>query len=214
MAASLKDSYRWHLFAALAANLALYYGLIKGLTLAEIRPDTALTHVAALLPSGLAVALCGIINAQLTALQKARIVFLRWNDPLPGSRAFSRYAASDPRVDMRAVQEKWAPLPNDAHKQNALWYRIYQQEKETQAVRHLNRNWLFARDYACICALLLFALGSIGIFQMPSVVSWSIFMTIVFAQLLLARRSAVHHAERLVTTVIAQAASKPSGASS
>lgn len=208
MAASLKDSYRWQLFAALAANLALYYGLTKGLNLAEIRPDTALTHVAGLLPSGLAVALCGIINAQLTPIQKARIVFLRWNDPLPGSRAFSHHAANDARIDMRSVQAKWAPLPNDPHKQNALWYRIYQQEQETQAVRHLSRDWLFARDYACTCALLFLALGGVGVFQMPSAASWSIFIAIISAQFLLARRSAVHHAERLVTTVIAQAASK------
>ncbi|QIL19771.1 hypothetical protein [Thermomonas sp. HDW16] len=212
MAASLKDSYRWQLFAALAANLVLYYGLVKGLSLAEIRLNTALAHLAELLPSGLAVALCGIINAQLTPLQKARIIFLRWGDPLPGSRAFSHYAARDPRIDMRAVQAKWSPLPNDPYKQNALWYRIYQQEQETQAVRHLNRNWLFARDYACTCVLNFFVLGGLGIFQMPSLASWSIFMVIVAAQFLLARQSAVHHAERFITTVIAQAASKPGGA--
>lgn len=214
MTSSLKDTYRWQLFAALAANLALYYALVKGMTLVEIQPDTVLTHVAGLLPSGLAVALSGIISAQLTPLQKARIVFLRWTDPLPGSRAFSHHAASDPRVDMRAVQAKWAPLPNDPHKQNALWYRIYQQEQETQAVRHLNRSWLFARDYACICVFVFFTLGAVGILQMPSIASWSIFIAIVSAQFLLAKRSAVHHAERLVTTVIAQAAAKPSTAGS
>jgi hypothetical protein len=212
MTASLKDSYRWQLFAVLAANLVLYYGLIKGLSLSEIRPTTALAHIAGLLPSGLAVALCGIINAQLTPLQKARIVFLRWNDPLPGSRAFSHHATRDARIDMQAVEARWAPLPNDPHGQNALWYRIYQQEQETQAVRHLNRNWLFARDYACTCVLLFFVLGGVGIFQMPRLASWSIFMAIVAAQFLLARQSAVQHAERFITTVIAQAASKPCNA--
>ena len=214
MPAPLKDSYRWQLFAALAANLVLYYGLVKGLNLAEIRSSSALAHLAGLLPSGLAVALCGIINAQLTPLQKARIVFFSWNDPLPGSRAFSHYASRDPRIDVKAMQAKWAPIPNDPHEQNALWYRIYQQEQDTQAVRHLNRGWLFARDYACICVLFFFVLGAVGIFQMPSLASWSIFTAIVAAQFLLARQSAVHHAERFITTVIAQAAAKPSNANS
>jgi len=209
MVRSLKDSYRTQLFAALTANLLLYYALVKGLSLSEFTMETASTHVAAMLPGGFAVALCGILNSQLTYLQKARIVFLRWRDPLPGCRAFSHYVAQDPRIDMKAVRARWSPLPKGPRQQNALWYRIYQQEQETSAVQHLNRHWLFARDYASVCMLLLIALGVLGIFQMPSALSWSVFTGIVLAQFVLARRSAVNHAERLVLTVVAQAAAKP-----
>lgn len=209
MARSLKDSYRLQLFAALTANLALYYVLVKGLSISDLGVETARTHLTTLLPGGLAVALCGILNSQLTYLQKARIVFLRWANPLPGCRAFSHYAARDPRIDMKAVRAKWSPLPKGAQQQNALWYRIYQQERGTEAVDHLNRQWLFARDYASICVLLLVALGSLGIYQMPSFLSWSVFVGIVFAQFLFVRRSAVNHAERFISTVIAQAAAKP-----
>ena len=209
MARSLKDSYRMQLFAALAANLALYYALVKGLSFSEFKMETAMAHLSALLPGGLAVALCGILNSQLTYLQKARIVFLRWRDPLPGCRAFSHYVAQDPRIDMKSVRAKWSPLPKGAKQQNALWYRIYQQEQGTEAVDHLNRHWLFARDYASICVLLLIALGALGIYQMPSALSWSVFVGIVLAQFFFARRSAVNHAERFILTVIAQAAAKP-----
>lgn len=208
MARSLKDSYRLQLFAALAANLALYYALVKGLSISDLRVETATTHLTTLLPGGLAVALCGILNSQLTYLQKARIVFLRWRDPLPGCRAFSHYIVRDPRIDMKAVRAKWSPLPKGAPQQNALWYRIYQQERGTEAVDHLNRNWLFARDYASMCVLLLIALGALGIYQMPNALSWLVFFGIVFAQFLLTRRSAVHYAERFITTVVAQAAAK------
>src|SRR5690606_30613875 len=124
MTRSLKDSYRLQLFAALAANLALYYALVNGLSTSDLRVDAFSTHLNTLLPGGLAVALCGILNAQLTYLQKARIVFLRWRDPLPGCRAFSHYASRDPRIDMKAVRAKWSPLPKGAQQQNALWYRI------------------------------------------------------------------------------------------
>ncbi|WP_206733712.1 hypothetical protein [Pseudoxanthomonas composti] len=197
------------LFAALAANLALYYALVKGLSFSEFKMETATAHLSALLPGGLAVALCGILNSQLTYLQKARIVFLRWRDPLPGCRAFSHYVAKDPRIDMKAVRAKWSPLPKGAQQQNALWYRIYQQEQGTEAVNHLNRHWLFARDYASICVLLLIALGALGIYQMPSALSWFVFVGIVLTQFFFARRSAVNHAERFILTVIAQAAAKP-----
>jgi hypothetical protein len=209
MARSLKDSYRMQLFAALAANLALYYALVKGLSFSEFKMENATAYLTALLPGGLAVALCGILNSQLTYLQKARIVFLRWRDPLPGCRAFSHYVAQDPRIDMKAVRAKWSPLPKGAQQQNALWYRIYQQEQGTQAVDHLNRHWLFARDYASMCVLIMAALGALGIYQMPSALSWSAFSGVVFAQFFFARRSAVHYAERFIATVIAQAAAKP-----
>lgn len=208
MTRSLKDSYRVQLFAALAVNLAIYYALASGLRPADLKFDTASAHLAALLPSGFAVALCGILNSQLTYLQKARIVFLRWRDPLPGCRAFSLYASRDQRIDMNVVEAKWSPLPSGPHEQNALWYRIYQQEQGTAAVEHLNKHWLFARDYASMCVLLLAALGSLGVFQMPDPMTWFAFVFIVSVQFFFARRAAVHHAERLVTTVIAQAASK------
>lgn len=210
MAHSLKDSYRLQLFAALAANLALYYVLVKGMSITDLSAASISTHLTSLLPGGLAVAVCGILNSQLTSLQKARIVFLRWQDPLPGCRAFSYYAARDLRIDMKAVRAKWSPLPKGAQQQNALWYRIYQQERGTAAVEHLNKHWLFARDYACMCVLLLIALGALGIYQMPGVPSWSVFVGVVLAQFLLVRRSAVNYAERFVLTVIAQAAAKPS----
>lgn len=208
MARSLKDSYRTQLFAAVAANVALYYALANGLNISEFTTDPA-RQAGAFLPGGIAAALCGILNSQLTHVQKARIVFLRWRDPLPGCRAFSHYIAQDPRIDMKTVRAKWSPLPKGARQQNALWYRLYQQEQGSDAVQHLNRHWLFARDYASMCALLLITLGVLGVFQMPSRLSWSIFVMVVLAQLVITRRSAVNHAEQLVLTVVAQAAAKP-----
>ena len=57
---------------------------------------------------------------------KARIVFLRWQNPLPGSCAFTRYAAADPRINLVGVLEQaHGPLPTDLGQQNALWYKLY-----------------------------------------------------------------------------------------
>lgn len=208
MARSLKDSYRMQLFAALAVNLAVYYTLINGLSLSDFTMETAAANIASVAPGGLAAVFCGILNSQLNYLQKSRIVFFRWRDPLPGCRAFSHYAPRDPRINMKSVRAKWSPLPRGAAQQNALWYRIYQQEQGTDAVRYLNKNWLFARDYTSMCVLIITMLGTVGALQMPSVTSWSVFIGVVLMQFLFARRSAVNYAERFVTTVIAQAASK------
>src|SRR5712671_5918274 len=46
-----------------------------------------------------------IVNGLLSAETKARLVFLRMKDALPGHRAFSKYAASDPRVDISNLKK-------------------------------------------------------------------------------------------------------------
>lgn len=209
MTRPLKDSNRLPLLGALLANAAIYYALTKGIDLSDIKMETITPHLSGLLPGGLATVLCGFLISQLSALQKARIVFFRWNDPLPGCRAFSYYATRDPRINMKVVRNRWAPLPRDPTEQNALWYALYKQHEDSAAVTHLNRSWLFARDYACLCIILWLGLGVVGIFQMPGALPWFAFSGILLAQFLLARQAAVHHAERLVTTVIAHAAAKP-----
>lgn len=209
MTGSLKDSNRWPLLGALTTNFAVYYLLTKGVDLSELKPSALAAHWNGLVPGSLTVVLCGFINSQLTALHKARIVFFRWHNPLPASRAFSHHAARDPRISMKRVQEKWAPLPNDPHEQNARWYGIYQEVKDSPAVASQNKSWLLARDYACLCAMLFVGLGVAGIFQMPRPAPWLLFQGIVLAQFFIARNSAVNHAERFITTVIAEASAKP-----
>ena len=55
--------------------------------------------------------LCGLEEyfdmplAIYSAGMKARLVFLRWKNALPGHRAFSIYGLSDPRVDMDRIKK-------------------------------------------------------------------------------------------------------------
>lgn len=208
MERSQKDTNRWPLLSALAANLALYYALMRGLDLSTLTTSEGLAHLKLLLPGGLAIALCGIFNAQLTPLMKARIVFMKWKNPLPGCEAFSKHVIEDHRIDMKVVKSMWGPLPVDPRSQNALWYRIYQGERDTPAVSQTSRHWLFARDYACVVALLLLLLGCAGIFQMHGIAPYSILIAGLLAQFLLASQAARTNAARLVTTVIAQASTR------
>lgn len=208
MKRSHKDANRWPLSLALAANLVVYYFLVRGIDLATLSGSQALSHVEKLLPGGLAAALCGIINSQLRPQVKARIVFFRWHNPLPGCEAFTKHAPADPRIDMTILESKFGPLPTDARAQNTLWYRLYQQVQNTKAVRQINRNWLFARDYGCVVALLTPLLGVAGIFQMATFSSYVGMLAILGGQFLLASQAARNNAIRLVTTVIAQVSAK------
>ena len=52
----------------------------------------------------LVVIFMGILNAPM----KDRIVFWRWNNPLPGCRAFSKPAGKDHRVKL-AILSKYPP---------------------------------------------------------------------------------------------------------
>lgn len=53
-----------------------------------------------MLPLGLALVFVGVVNAIIGPKAKARLVFWRWDHPLPGSEAFTRYAHEDHRVDL------------------------------------------------------------------------------------------------------------------
>ncbi len=208
MERSHKDISRWPLLSALAANLVLYYALARGLDPFTLTTSEGLAHLRLLLPGGLAIALCGILNAQLTPLMKARIVFMKWEHPLPGSEAFSRHLTEDHRIDMKVVNSMWGPLPVDPGAQNALWYRIYQGERDTPAVSQASRHWLFARDYACVISLLLPLLGVAGIVQMHGIVPYATMIVVLLVQFLLTSQAARTNAIRLVSTVIAQASAR------
>jgi hypothetical protein len=205
MQRSQKDLNRLPLWSALAANLVVYYGLVRGIDVSTLATSEAIKHISVLLPGGFAIALCGILNAQLTSIAKARIVFLKWNDPLPGSEAFSRHAPEDPRIDMASVEEEFGPLPTEPRAQNVLWYRLYQQVRDVPAVSQISKNWLFARDYACVIALLTPILGVIGILQMPSIRNYMMMAAFLLIQFPLASQAARNNARRLVATAIAQA---------
>lgn len=205
MERSQKDLNRLPLWSALAANLVAYYGLVSGIDLSTLATSETIKHISVLLPGGFAIALCGILNAQLTAIAKARIVFLKWNDPLPGSEAFSLHAPADPRIDVASVESKFGPLPTEPRAQNVLWYRLYQQVRDIPAVSQISKNWLFARDYACVIVLLTPILAVIGIFQMPSTRNYMTMAALLVVQFLLASQAARNNARRLVATAIALA---------
>jgi len=203
MAASLKGTNSLGLYAIAAANLIVFYALLKGHQLFSGDWSSARRELAEALPAGLGLILTSVANAQLSATAKARLVFMRWNNPLPGCEAFTRYARSDPRVDLDALRREHGPLPTDPRSQNALWYRLYKSVESEPAVLEAHRGYLFMRDYNCMALIMLVALGGIAVFQMASKEVAFFYSSGLLAQVMLAGQAARNHGRRFVSTVLA-----------
>jgi hypothetical protein len=205
---TLKDGYRWRLFAVLAANLILLYvaAVYDAIQLDGLRAVTsdwehAWKDIGAV---ALAAVATTILNGILSADAKARIVFWRWRHPLPGCRAFSVYLKKDVRVDFAALRSALGGLPSDPAKQNALWYRrIYSPVKDDPLVLQVHGDYLFSRDYAGASALFLLVLGAIGVWAIASPKTLWLYLALLAAQLMATTLAAQHYGGRFVATAAA-----------
>jgi hypothetical protein len=155
------------------------------------------------LPAGFGVVLVGIANAQLSANAKARVIFMRWHDPLPASRAFSVYATRDSRIDLGRLKHLFGPFPTDPKQQNAKWYGLYKSVEHDLSVAQVHREFLFTRDYGCLALFMGLVLGPLAFLSTSSRRVAIAYCTVLLVQFLLVSRAARQHGERFVTTVLA-----------
>lgn len=200
---SLKRQNRLALGIVLGLNFAAFAIIARGGTLLEALRDRPVERLADVIPAALAALLAGVLNSQLPSDVKARLVFMKWTNPLPGSRAFSRYAHLDPRIDPAALARLTGPFPISPGDQNSLWYRLYRSVQADAAVRDAHQSYLLFRDYASLSLLLGVVLIPSGAWYAVSTSSIAGFALLLLVQLLLAARAARIHGERLVCTVLA-----------
>lgn len=203
MAGSLKSKNSVALYILMAGNMIVFYAILKGQVLFAGDWIAAVRDLGQALPAGLGLILTGILNAQLSADAKSRIVFLRWSNPLPGCEAFARHARSDPRVDMSALEKQYGRLPTDPRAQNTLWYKLYKTVELEPAVAQAHRAFLFSRDYACIALMMLVVLGGAALFQISSINVVLLYIVGLAFQFLIAGQAARNHGRRFVSTVLA-----------
>lgn len=206
-AVSLKDQNRAALTAVLLVNLVVLVLLVQTGQLSAPSVDQFIKQWRGLLPAGVGVVFAGVVNGLLGPLTKARLVFWRWSNPLPGSFAFSRHAARDPRIDLAALRSSLKVWPSAPHEQNALWYRLYKLVDNDPAVVDAHRYFLLTRDYTAIAFLLLLVATPLGLAFLPAR-SAAIYGGILLLQYLLGRQAASNYGVRFVTTVLALKASK------
>jgi hypothetical protein len=128
---------------------------------------------------------------------------MAWNDPLPGCKAFTCHALSDPRVDIACLELTHGPLPTAAREQNALWYKLYKSIEQEPAVKQVHRAFLFTRDYTSLALMLVIVLGITGFIQISSTRVALIYLALLLLQFALAGQAARNHGKRFVTTVLA-----------
>ena len=95
------------------------------------------------------------LNDLLPSNAKASIVFWRIKDALPGHRAFSEHAETDPRIDIAALKKKIGDIPQSAREQNTSWYRLFQKHKSNVVVNDSHKRFLLFRDSASLTLLIL-----------------------------------------------------------
>lgn len=202
----LKGKNAVYLWTFIGVNLAIFLSLFvsKGFTSSSIdhfwqRVTTKDGIIAASLPI-LAIVLSGVLSDS----GKARLVFWRWHNPLPGCRAFTQLINTDPRIDVPALKTKLGELPLDPHAQNALWYRLYKKHSADVKISEAHRIYLLTRDMASISALcaVLFTIGVV-----EASLNWktaALYAVGLLAQYLLIASAARNYGTRFVSNVLSE----------
>jgi len=95
------------------------------------------------------------LNNILSSGLKAKIVFWRIKNPLPGTRVFSKLINNDPRIDKDLLETKYGELPVKPTEQNKLWYKILKNNEENISINNSHRTYLLLRDITGISFFLL-----------------------------------------------------------
>lgn len=156
---------------------------------------------------GLSGALLPVVPLLLTNTvspdMKARLVFWRWRFPLPGSRAFSKHALEDSRVNLEKLQKYVGAFPVEPDRQNALWYSLYLKVKVEAAVIDAHKAFLLYRDVASLSVSLL-VLSAGGLWALGfSHAEIDMAIAVFGAQYLISMISARSAGQRFVGTVLA-----------
>jgi hypothetical protein len=199
----LKDAYRALIWLVLLVNLAVLILAVKTGSILIAGVDVLVREWRSLLPAGFGAVVSGVLNEQLNDRAKARLVFWRWNDPLPGSDAFSVHLHQDPRIDVDALTKRFGPFPTVRKEQNARWYAMYRSVENEASVVQVHRNFLFTRDYTGLSFMLLVVFGAVGFWQISSLKTATIYFGLLLAQYFVVRQAAKNNGIRFVTTVLA-----------
>jgi hypothetical protein len=187
-------------------NLWILYLIIWGHA-----PDLRWTgDLSKVIPAGVASTIVAVALTELIGGDwKARLVFRKWTNPLPGSEAFTEYGPNDARVDMDVLKKRFGALPKENAEQNRLWYKILKLNETRPSVAYAHQYWLLMRDLASITPFLIVATGIAAYVKDVPPKGWGVAVAMLIAELLLAIGSACSLGEDLVRNVLAEESAKP-----
>ncbi len=217
MSKTLKQRNRPQLITFAIVNVALL-GIIelgpqRALMLAdEIAKGNWATLGKVIATPAVAALVLGVIGWAVPKEWKEVLIFWRTGDRcLPSSRAFSRIAGSDPRVDPSKLSQRIGEFPIEPAKQTALWYGIYRKHQTEPSVEDANGAFLLYREMiglivAAFAVLLIVGIGLLGAWRLTAIAL--IFLVGEYLIIMLAGR---HSAEHLVANVLAIASASNGG---
>lgn len=202
----LKSKNAVYLWSFTGANLAIFFSLLvsKGFAASSVEQAwgrvTAKDGIVATTIPLLTIVLSGVIGD----FGKARLVFWRWSNPLPGCRAFTQLINTDPRIDVAALVKSLGEFPKEPKSQNALWYHLYQGIKADMKISEAHRIYLLTRDMATI-SVLFFALFSAGVIASPvNAKSAAVYVLTLLMQYVLVASAARNYGNRFVLNVLSE----------
>jgi len=202
---SLKEQNRALLWTIIAVNALFFCAVVKANAIDLENLSSLFSEPQKLVPVGLAVLISTVLNGLLSADTKARLVFLRWRNALPGHRAFSEYANSDPRIDPVVLRRVLgSAFPIDPVDQNRAWYRFYKTVEKEPSVDQVHRDFLLLRDYTGLSVLFIFFNGAAGLYAISSLRVWELYLLVLVTQYIIVRWVASQYGIRMVTTVLAR----------
>jgi hypothetical protein len=148
-----------------------------------------------------------IINGLLSSNQKAALVFWRYENCLPGCRAFTIHAKKDPRINLQRLKSLHGTLPKNPRDQNQLWYKIYKKHSSDIVIAKSHKDFLLARDMTAISFLFIIFAGLPMIFLGKAPYNYW-YMICLSAEYLVLAIVAQNHGKRFVTNVLAMESTK------
>jgi hypothetical protein len=203
---SLKSKNALYLWTFIGANIAVFFAAIIGAKLDYASVDHFWQRVSA--KDGL-IAACMpwvtiILNGVLGDMAKARLVFWRWKNPLPGCRSFTVLMHTDPRIDVSNLKAKHGSLPRSPKDQNILWFQMYKKHADSLTVSEGHRLYLLTRDMASISAVFVGAFSACVLSSsIPHEMAF-LYCLALLAQYLILSASARNYGNRFVLNVLTE----------
>lgn len=203
---SLKSKNALYLWTFIGANIAVSLAAIIGTKLDYASVDHFWQRVSA--KDGF-IAACMplatiILNGVLGDLAKARLVFWRWKNPLPGCRAFTVLMHTDPRIDVPTLKAKHGSLPRSPKDQNVLWFQMYKRHAESLTVSEGHRLYLLTRDMTSISAVFAITFSICAVFSSIQKETALFYCGALLIQYLLLSASARNYGNRFVLNVLTE----------
>lgn len=206
---SLKSKNMPYLVAFLLGQGALHLfmlGVVSATTLlAAAAPDWKISATC----TAFVMAVVYILSDLLDDTAKARLVFWRWSDPLPGSVAFTQYMHEDGRIDPARLTQRFGALPSDPKQQNRVWYAdVYKPHRDKAGVAQSHGRYLLLREMTAMSAALALPLAASAFTFSPLPLSWKVAYAVGLAfQYVIMSRAAANSGVRLAKNALADACS-------